>query len=124
MPRKGVLRGREEIRGLTAAFGLSCERTVSAIQALNSFSDEENQVCCEVLKFQGDTRSLQNRILQLKATRFVGRKRELTLIKRRLCSRNNTQSRTVVVFGSAGVGKSYLANKVVHELRSDFTKQR
>ena len=54
----------------------------------------------------------------------MGRKRELTLIKRRLCSRDNTKSRTVVVFGSAGVGKSYLANKVVHEIRSDFTKQR
>ena len=65
MPRMDILCGLEEIRGLTAAFGLSSERTASAIRGLNSISGEQNQVCCEVLKFQGDTRSLQNRILRL-----------------------------------------------------------
>ena len=98
MPRKDKLLELEEIRALTAAFGLSSERTASAIRELNSISGEQKQVCCEVLKFQGDTRSLQNRILRLKVSPFVGRKRELTFIKRRLCSRDNTQSRSVVVF--------------------------
>ena len=120
-PREHILCGNSFIY---SGIGLSCERTASAIQALNSFSDEENQVCCEVLILQGDARSSRNRILRLKVSPFVGRKRELTLIKRRLCSSDNIQSRTVVVFGAAGVGKSYLANKVVHELRSDFKKQR
>ena len=77
MPRKEILHGLEEIRGIIEAFSLKWEKTASAVHALRSFSGEENQVCCYFLKFQEDARSSQSRILRLKVSQFVGRKRAL-----------------------------------------------
>ena len=71
-----------------------------------------------------DEWSSQYRILRPKVGLFVGRQRESNLLNERLCLNIAPINRSVIISGAAGIGKSYLANKLVCELRRKYIKQK
>ena len=125
MTKREIFEALQEIHSLLKAFGLRCESTLSVLKTLKNLPFNQNHVVYEVKKHEGDEQcSSKKRILRPKVGSFVGRKQELQLIQHRLCFSESGRRRTVVIFGPAGIGKSYLANKVVCELRTKHPKQR
>ena len=121
IPKIEVIRGLQSIQSLLKAFNLKCTKTESALNNVRSFLDMEDQPVSVLIVPTSDYRhvvSSRQRILRPGGGPFVGRRREISIIKERLCSNELAQSRVVLIIGAAGVGKSYLANKLVFDTQS------
>ena len=103
-------------------FGFGTDATASAINEMPSLRAKERVLCGVPENSQDGSSSFCQRALRPACPLFVGRKTELREMDRALRKRQQGPC-VVVLFGSAGIGKSFLATKLVFEQRARFPKQ-
>ena len=110
---------------LLEAFGLCCRETCSAMKDLPTLRKQDLVKCAVVNMREANEQGVppsRERLLRPGCPHFVGRDRELQRINDIFngCGRGE---RAIVLYGPAGIGKSYLATKLVSERRELFPKQ-
>ena len=110
---------------LLEAFGLCCRETCSAMRELPTLRKQEIVKCAVVNMRKANEQGVppsHERLLRPGCPHFVGRDRELQRINTIFngCGRGE---RAIVLYGPAGIGKSYFATKLVSERRELFPKQ-
>lgn len=121
-----VILALEGIAELLKAFQLTHEGTKSALKFITGLAGRALDVACVVRKQQQNKQhaSNQKRIPRAKVDHFVGRKQEVSCAMEALTSHSlDGTKRMVMLFGTTGIGKSYLANKLAYDLRAVYPKQ-
>ena len=112
-----TVRGLENISELLKEFELRRQSTTLALKTLTLMSGSDGRIHCELNKgSEKDKRYLHTCLLRPSVAAFVGRQQEIISIKKRFCVPDMGLSRVAVIYGAAGIGKTYLANKLTRDI--------
>ena len=119
-----IIRRLEYLCEVLVQFDLRRHDATSALERVKLLFASDGLIRCELKEHgQKDEDSVHARILRPSVGHFVGRQREITLIKDRLCILDMAISKVVIIDGAAGIGKTYLAHKVIRELSCIYERQ-
>ena len=110
---------------LLEAFGLCCRETCSAMKDLPTLRKQDLVKCAVVNMRKANEQGVppsHERLLRPGCPHFVGRDRELQRINT-IFNGCGKGERAIVLYGPAGIGKSYLATRLVCERRESFPNQ-